>query len=637
MGNYNLAQRTLIIRKNPQKQLVKHAHDENKKLMMHLYGIGIKEAMKREDYFENSDVYKSRSEKPMSNKDLFARVLQQEEMVFTARGGSCTYGLPAKQEAQMNEILNNVVYGINLHKWVENFALPAYRADPMGLILMETAESFATVDENTNMEDFRIMDMPVCYPTYRSIKDVYDYLPNGRRIEYVVFQLSVKELVDYGIEDDRYVNYPELGAGHAHGKYPMESKTPYFRFIDDTDDTVYKLEEQQLVPPVMKQPQSIIHPWKMCPALIASDVIFFAKPRCFCSPLFNVIELADDFLYSRSIRDLQKRYHGFAKAIEPLLQCPTCGGTGLAKGSACPDCTPNGQNMGIGYKIKTKVQDVAKFPLDVFAEAGFDFRKIFGYITPDIESWRQQDLSLDQCEQLIHFTYWGSRRDPPTTPAKTTGGVGGALEETATKTLANLQPKYARLNRTADWAESTEKWIADMMGEYYFPNSWKGAMISYGRNYILESVEDLRDSYYDARDNGMSEVMLDDMLEKIIRAEYATNPNRMEYYLKLLQVEPFPHLIKDDAKGLIPRPEDWQAEVYYREWVNTLEMAEVLTKDVADLKKDLADYITSLEIKPPPVPPPPPIVVPGAKAEQGTDAEEGEHGKKEIETANEQN
>lgn len=631
MGQYNVDQRTTIIRKNPQKGLVVHAKDEKKRLMMHLFGIGIKDAMKREDYFENSDVYKARSERPMSNKDMFARVLGQEEMVFSARGGSCTYGMSDGDEIKMNQYTDSVIFGLSLRQWIQNFALNAYRADPMGLIFMETASSFAATDRADPTTDYKLTDLPTCYPTYKSIDDVYDYLPNGRKLEYVVFQLSVKELIDFGIKDEKYVQQPTQGTGHAWGKYPMESKTPYFRFVDDIDDTIYKLVENTLTEPVMDQPPSIIHPWDVTPAYVASDVIFFAKPKCFASPLFNVVELADSFLYNRSIRDLQQRYHGFAKAIEPLLECPTCGGTGMTKGSACPDCTPNGQNIGIGYKIKTKVQDVAKFPLDVFADAsGFDFRKIFGYITPDIESWRQQDLSLDQLEQLIYFTYWGTRRDPPTTPARNTG-VGGALEETATKTLANLQPKYARLNRTADWAQATENWIADMMGMYYFGDKkWKGAMITYGRNYVLESVEDLRDSYYDARDNGMSDLLLDDMLEKVIRAEYATNSKRMDFFLKLLEVEPFPHLIKDDAKGLIPKPEDWQAEIYYREWVNTLDMMTVLVTDVEDLKNQLTTFITAKDIKPPPVPVMPGMPpIPGPVAESKGDAAQGEHGKKE--------
>lgn len=636
MGVYSLDQRMSIIVNNPQKELVKHARQERKKLMMHLYGDDLKDAMKREDYFENADVYKARSERPMSNKDVFQRILGAEEMVFTARGGTCNYiGLNNKQTIQFNQVLDQVQFGIPLRDWVKNFALSAYRADPMGVILMETAESFAATDQSVTETEFQLNDMPPCYPTYKSAEDIFDYLPNGRKLEYVCFNLTIKEIIDYGIEDDDYVHYPESGA--AHGKYQVHQKTPYYRFIDDESDAVYKLVQKQLTTPKMKQKPEILHPWTVCPALIASDVIYFAKSKCFASPLYSIVELADSFLYDRSIRDLQKRYHGFAKAVEPLLRCPTCDGTGLAKGSACPDCTPNGHNKGIGYKIKTKVQDVAKFPLDIFADAsGFDFRKIFGYITPDIESWRQQDLNLDVTEALMYYTYWGTRRDPPTTTAKTTSGVGGALEETATKTLANLQPKYARLNRTADWAERTENWIAGMMGYYYFTDKWQGSSITYGRNYILESAQDLRDAYYDARDNGMSDLLLDDLLEKVIRCEYATDNNRMQYFLKLLEVEPFPHLVKDDAKGLIPRPEDWQAEIYFRQWARTLDQQTVLMTTVEELQTQLEAFVKGLDIQPPPAPPvPPPVAPPGAQ-EKLEDGAQGQHGKKEEAAAAEQ-
>ena len=88
MGTYNLVQIEKIILNNPNKELVVKGQKICKKLQMHLYGKNIKDYMKREDYFENSDIYKQRTESPTSNRDVFARILQQEDMIFSSRGGS---------------------------------------------------------------------------------------------------------------------------------------------------------------------------------------------------------------------------------------------------------------------------------------------------------------------------------------------------------------------------------------------------------------------------------------------------------------------------------------------------------------------------------------------------------------------
>jgi hypothetical protein len=98
------------------------------------------------------------------------------------------------------------------------------------------------------------------------------------------------------------------------------------------------------------------------PAFVLSDIIAFDDPQYFLSTLNNVIELADSYLHDRADRNLQKKMHGFAKAIEPLLQCNTCGGTGFVDAATCPTC------KGTKYNIRTKPSDVAKFPIEILKD-----------------------------------------------------------------------------------------------------------------------------------------------------------------------------------------------------------------------------------------------------------------------------
>jgi len=628
MATLTFDQKKNVILKNPNKDLVTKAQADRIKLMMHLHGVNLKDAMKREDYFENADIYKTRTEAPTSNKDLFSRILNQEEMVFSARGGSVHFGLQEKDENKMLALLTNVRYGISLRDWVKNFALSAYRADPMGLIFMETDELFTSTNPQDPDSDYQVTT-PKCYPTYKSSKGVFDYNPNGRSLEYVCFRLTRKDLTTFGVVDEDWVQLPEVG------KQPsMSEETPYYRFVDDAEDVILKQVDMNVIlAPKMKQQNPMPHNWKTVPALLASDLIHFEHPGCFASPVHYLVELADTFLYDRSIRDLQKKYHGFAKAIEPMLKCPSCNGTGQAKGSACPDCTPAGQNKGTGFKLKTKISDVAKFPLEILEKTSFDFRKIFGYVAPEIATWTKQDESVMSQEDLMYYTYWGTRRDMPAQgPSK-----GQNLEETATKTLANLQPKYARLNATADWAEKTETAIADFIGVFWFSEKFKGSQIAYGRDYILETAQDLIDAYYDARDNGASDVLLDEMYARYLRCTFQNQPNELAKYMKLLAVEPFPHLTKDDIKTLSPVPEDFYSELYFREFVLTLTDSEIISTEVPALQAQLKAFVVAKAIPPPILPGqtmgPDGKPLPPVQAEAQGAAAGAQHGKGEVQEA----
>lgn len=590
MSTYSLPEIQNIVVTNPNKNIIAKGQKRHHKLMLHLHGTGMKEAMKREDYFENADIWKARNEYAISNKDMFSRTLQQEEMVFTARGGSAHFNLTGSQEKELKMLLDDVDYELSLHKWVRNFALNAYRADPMGLIFMEVEQLFET--------DGKLIPTPKCYPTYKSIDNIYDYEPNGRKLEYVCFHLNVQDLLNFGINDPDYTQVPQLQQTSDVNVVMKDQnkRVPYYRFVDDTNDVIVKLTDGKTVTIVtnMEQKNPIPNPWKQVPAFIISDLICFDDPTCFASPLEFTVELADCFLFDRSVRDLQKKYHGFAKAVEPLLKCPTCAGIGNVKGDPCPDCTPPGMNQGIGYKLKTKISDVAKFPLDIFETAQrFDFRNIFGYVTPDIESWEKQDSSLRDIEDLIYYTYWGvSNPNKPTVK----GGKDGP--ETATKTVMNLQPKYARLNVTADWAEDCENKIANLIGQFWIQENYNGSSICFGRNYILETAQDVLDQYFDMRAKGVSDEVMDAQMERYYQVLYQSSPIDLAKFMKLLYVNPAPHLDKTDMKNLAPTEQDYWEAYYFGEWYKSLEDAYIIDpkNTIAKLKSELTAYVKAKNI-----------------------------------------
>lgn len=579
---YTLDQIKDIIFLNPNKVLVALACKMHKELILHTEGIGMKDAMQREDFFENKYLYESRYNKAVSNKDVFHSILNEEEMIFTARGGTTSLNLKGANEKKINAMLADVVDGISLHKWIETFALPAFRSDPMSVILMEVEPVFDTDGNDTNQ--------PKCYPTYKSITTIFDYELDGRDLNYVCFKLKKEDLISFGITDPNWVDKANYPNPQKDGK-----DVPYYRFIDGSQDIIVKKENNAITTSfAIKQKNPIKNSWGKVPAFITSDLIYFANPKIFGSPLQFLVELGNTFLFDRSVRDLQKRYHGFAKAIEPLLKCSTCGGEGLIKGSACPDCTIAGQDKGSGYKLQSKISDVAKFPLEMLKEGNapsFDFKKIFGYVTPDIESWNKQDLSLMDQIKWMYQVYWHTPYVTHTT-GMSSGKSNSDNRKTATETISNLQPKYARLNNTADWAEKTETAIANLLIQYVIGPAEAKASISYGRNYILETPQELYEQYRDQCNDGVNDEIKDASLERYYRALYQSDATKLAIMLKLMNVIPFPHLtVKDAEVSPIITQDDKLAKMYSGEWIRSVNKMEILSKEVPALKDMLTAFV----------------------------------------------
>lgn len=598
MGTYNLQQIGNIIYKRPNKKRVEGGQKVNKKLMLHVHGTGMKNALAQLQYFENGDIYKARRDYAMSNVDLFGRLLQEEEQVFTTRGGSSYFNLPEAEEKQMHELLDNVIYGLSLRKWVANFGINAYRCDPMGVIFMEV-EKVTAVEGVDNVEAGKPLqynlETPKCYPTYKCSQDIWEYQCNGRKLDYVCFALTKDELVEYGIEEESTSVYPT-----PNSKIPMQKQ--YFRWVDDTQDVIVKYNANSggqdgsittsntvTIVPLKGQDNPIKGLWNKVPAFMVSDLIRFTDPATFDSPLYKVVELADCFLYDRSIYQLTKKFHGFPKAVEPLLRCPTCSGEGYVKGVECPTCTIPGQTKGTGYKLQTKISDVSKFPMEILGKdqvPNFDFRKIFGYVTPDIDGINIQTEGLANLEELMNITYWSQNKNMMQ-------GFNGKQkqEETATKTLTDLQGKYARLNMTADWAEQTERMIANFIGEFWFNENYDKAQISYGRNYILEDPNTILAAYYDMKANGVPDSMLDNQYEKYINVLWQSNPAQQIIMHKKFDVEPFPHLsAKDVEASMVILEEDKICKRYFGEWDDTVKDPEWATKPCEVLKKELLAF-----------------------------------------------
>lgn len=554
MATLSFPQIQQIIKLNPNKQLISNARLVANNLMMQVYGVGLSDSLPKYGYFESDAIHAERTQGAISNKDLFERILKREEMVFSAQGGVSYYdGLNPEQTIAFDAELDNIRYNMSIRKWVKEFALNAYRTDPMSVLFVEVSTDGKQV-----------------YPTYKSIACIYDYKTTGRKVEYIAFNMTVADCLAFDVND------PELT------DMPANQVTAYYRVVDDAYDYIVK-NTDGVVSEISKLPMR----FDIVPAIITSDLINFQNPSQFYSPLDRTIELAQEFLQDRSIRNLSKKYTGFQKVIEPLLQCGTCNGTGYLSGAACPDCTTGRQDKGSGYKLVTKVSDVARFPIDV--DAQFDFKKYFGYIAPDITTWDKQDTSLNDTENFMVDTYWGTV-NRTTTTGPTQGESGLDSNKTATQVNEDIKPIYARLNMTADWAEQTENALCDFIGEYLYPDSFKKSARTYGRYYILETPDEIRSSYLDAKSKGAPQATLSEILSKYYHSLYAENKIKLNIALKLMQVEPFVHYTTVQVQAMNPAKIDFVCKMYFSEWLATVQEAYLVITKPEKMTADLIIY-----------------------------------------------
>lgn len=520
-----------ILLERPNKKLIDEASKYTRKLMMHMTGVGLKEYIQRIDHFERPGAQEIRLKYTASNKDLFSRIHRPIDKVFNARGGSSYYNLPEAQTKKFRQILSNVEYGYSIRKWMEAFWRPAYHYDPMGMIFIE-------IDQNGE-----------AYPTYKSIIDVYDYQPNGRQLDYIIFKTDQK------IERVR------------NGK---KVQRPVYRIVDDAFDY---LVEWDGVNYRTIQKETFANFFGQVPAIIISD-IFDPLRGFYISPDDDIIEKADEFLREGSVKSIFKNYFGFPQAWRYSSDCPTCQGEGIFEGRKCPDC--HGQRVN----SKREPWEAIEVPIPESNDHKLA-PDLAGYVSPDIEGWGKMTEELQLLEDIMDRTYWGTQRVEE-----------DKKNETATGRFVDVQPVNERLNKFSDAAEYVEDYVTDLLGQFYFGKGYKGASINYGRRFLIETPDEIWLKYQNARKSGAPNSVLDNLLIDFYQTKYQSDSVEMQRYLKLMRVEPFVHLTAIDLNAITIPKLDYLKKLYFNEWLAITPDSDILLKPVAALQESLTQYVT---------------------------------------------
>lgn len=456
-------------------------------------------------------------------RDLFYRVMSKRQNVFDANGGSETITLKNETiKKDFESKISNFKANKSLYKWMSESYFKLADTDPNGIILTE-------YNQNKKI-----------YPVYKSINDIYNYKSNGQLVEWVVFEPIIKGGIDLKI----------------------------WRIIDEnTDWLISQIGETFTV----LEDKTFTHPFKNVPVLILSEKECLGS-EIRLSNIEPVIELAKDYARDKSVLNIYKFQKGHPLHWRYVSQCQTCKGTSkTGDGNSCKSCD------GKGYLSKGDVTDMVTLPIPKEGQPNIA-PNIAGFISPDLETWKQYKEDLRDIENLIEDTIWGTDKTHQ----------AGNINETATGRFIDIQPITNALNCYSDVAEYVYNTIANWVllftdttktNEEYYSRS-------FGRRYIIESPDVLLEKYNTAKEKGDSNTILDKMLEEIILSKYKNDPKNQALLLKKSMIEPYIHLTIEQTNAIFGNSEAQKKSLFHDFWIECDK-----SKEVKQLKTEFQEYI----------------------------------------------
>lgn len=544
-----------IILNNPNKALIDLAKANNKKLRMHLYGEGLKDVITAIAGHEKDDLRLLRQKYAKSNKDLFTRLARPIDKVFTAKGGSTYYNMSDVLNSKAILLSMNIKDGLSVRKWIEYKWKPHALDDPNGLLFMEIG---APID-----------GVVVPYATYKSITTIFDYQSTGIKLDYIVFNVTLADKLVAGYNKEDII----------------------YRVVDDVADYWVERDGEEVT--IMKG-DSFVNQFNEVPALLNSDILSPEVDGLMCSLFSDVIELADDFIQTGSIRNLAKIRMAYPKYWEYADDCPTCHGTQYDAGEKCSTC------KGSGKRLMLNPGDAKLLNYPENKDAPIITPNVAGFVEFPKNYFDHSTAELLDIENMMTLTVWGTETKTRTKGLQTSGGTTNKLK-TATEVVDDMQPKADRLQIISEMAERRHKFIMDCMIKIALKADYTGASINYGRRYMIESADSIWDRYSQARQDGGSVSILDKLLAEFIEVEYSSDPVGLSIQQKLLTVEPFVHLTIQALQLLNPAFIDYNLKLYFSEWLATLHDSVLIVTEAEQLRALLLAYVTAKNLVEPQV------------------------------------
>lgn len=522
----------------PVSKKMEWARGYNNKLLMHVEGVGVQDALARINNYENNGQYLARKKHAISNKFLSEELLRPVDNAFHARGGSKVYRFNSGDNVdELVDHLMNIKHGSSLSDYIENVWFNKFVTDPNGLILME-------IVAKDNKGDELAGDDVVIEPTYKNIHSIRAYKQNGINVDWVVFEPHKVTKVE--------------------GDEKKEVKQ--FWAVDESFYTLYEQSEDGLI-----EVEQIANSFGRVPAVLCSNIVD-SITGWKKSPIDAQVELLDKYLVSNSVLSIAEFFHNYPREWTYVGDCNSCDGTGEDyKGDTCVKCD------GTGKATKKDPTDILE--LKIPDTDGVKIDPPSGFTSLPTEPWELMVSSVDRYWNIIYFSQWG------TTVSK------DASNETATGRFIDAQPVNNRLNKYSKSIELAHTELANFAGEFYFPATFDKAVIQYGRRYLIETPDQIWDKYLEAKKDKAPVTTLDLLLSQFLESEFRENEQMFIYEMKKVKLEPFVHWDIEIVKDLGVDQVDYYKKLYFSDWIQQKEIREVIEIDIAKLNEELTSFV----------------------------------------------
>lgn len=159
--------------------------------------------------------------------------------------------------------------------------------------------------------------------------------------------------------------------------------------------------------------------------------------------------------------------------------------------------------------------------------------------------------------------------------------------------------------------EKIHKFVLDTLGRMRYGNLYGGSVVFYGDKFYLYDASDLMIDYKAAKDSGTPVFELSEQFKQIINTRYKNNPEMIERFTCLFQIEPFPLVsmkeLKDLADVYKATPEELMLKSHFDQLISRFEneytsISEFMPlapreKKVEFIRETLLGYLEELQVE----------------------------------------
>ncbi len=540
--------------------------DEHK---VHVTGEGVESKIRHNSEYESGEEFKERKQdvKPFTRL-ITNKIIEAQSRWKSAQGTTRSYDYGKEGQEKADKFKKNVLEkcwkGKSIEYFIYNFQDKAIYTEFNGFYLVEKP-----LIQNIEGKTYQIVDgihrqteeKPVPYITFKSVDEVHDFRMTGDRVEWISF------------------------------KYEHANKdVKCLRIIDDVKDYIVEIKGSVASISVTYPP--IEHKAGKCPVVRVSTLRKkIDNDRIITSPIDNLIAPLDGLLSQHIDHVTTARKHTFPIRYQVGQTCnysmpetnAKCNNgmiyyeeNGVPKELKCNHCDGKGV-------IKTSVSTVILVPSTDNEGKAFNIDNVAGYVTPELENFREQRIDIDWKEQKILASGLGV--DMPM--------AEGGINKTATEAIINTKPLEDIICENIDIIESVERELTDLLGKMYDSEAYKGCEIIYGRKLNLRDENTILDEIEKSKKVGLFYSHIKTLNIELVYSRYIRSNYDLQRNLILIELEPMAGYSFDEVEKSSSL--NARAKLFKQNFNDLITKFEVENGDIVDFMPETKIFVEKIK------------------------------------------